>query len=188
MVSKVTQVEQSKPRININRVNLYLDIALVIAFAVEMEEHFTGLHNHELLGLAFGTALLIHIVLHWSWIVSVTKSFFAHLFHESRLNYVLNLALLIDMGVVVITGIIISRTLGLNLGGSDNGVIQPLHLLASHLSLILIGLHVALHWKWIVTHVQKYLLRLPQLLRRGVTPVPSEAAIQFSSSSTDTNA
>ena len=69
---------------------------LVIAVAVEMEEHFTGLHDHELLGLAFGFATLIHIALHWDWVVSITKRLFSKLFHESRLNYAFNLALFID--------------------------------------------------------------------------------------------
>ena len=52
-------------------------------------------------------------------------------------------------------GILISRTIGLAVPHLDG--MEPIHMLASHLSLILIGLHVALHWKWIVTHVQKYL-------------------------------
>lgn len=146
----------AKLRRNPNKLNLYLDLALCLAFIVEMEEHFTGLHNHELLGLGLGIAILIHVALHWDWVVSITKRFFSKLFHESRLNYGLNLALLIDMIVIVATGVLISRTLGLQLGVPES--VQSLHLLASHLSLVLIGLHVALHWKWIITHVQKYLV------------------------------
>jgi hypothetical protein len=143
-----------KLRRNPNKLNLYLDLALVIAFAVEMEEHFTGLHNHELLGLFFALVAIFHVILHWDWVVSITRRFFSKLFHESRLNYILNLALLIDMAVVVITGILISRTIGLSLNQQS---LTPIHMLASHLSLIIVGLHVALHWKWIVTHAQKYL-------------------------------
>lgn len=146
----------AKLRRNPNKLNLYLDLALCLAFVVEMEEHFTGLRIHELLGLAFGAAIFFHVVLHWDWVVNITKRFFSKLFHESRLNYALNLALLIDMIVIVMTGVLISRTLGLQLAVSE--AVQPLHLLASHLSLVLIGLHVALHWKWIITHTQKYLI------------------------------
>jgi hypothetical protein len=148
--------------INRTKLNLFLDIALALAFAVEMEERFTGLRNHELLGLAFGAALLMHIVLHWQWIVCTTKTFFRNVLHESRLNYVLNLALLVDFIVVVVTGVMISRTLGLNLG-IEGGIWQRVHVLAAELSLLFVGLHVALHWKWIVTHAKKYLFsfRLP---------------------------
>ncbi|MBI1255830.1 MAG: DUF4405 domain-containing protein [Chloroflexi bacterium] len=146
----------AKLRRNPNKLNLYLDVGLLIAFVVEMEEHFTGLHNHELLGLAFGLAILIHVALHWNWVVSITKRFFSKVFHESRLNYVLNVALFVDMAVIVVTGVLISRTIGLRL--AVPGIVEPIHLLSSYMSLVLIGLHVALHWKWIITHAQKYLL------------------------------
>lgn len=145
-----------KLRFNPNKLNLYLDIALVIAFVVEMETHFTGLHTHELLGLAFGIAILIHVALHWDWVESITRRFFSKVFHESRLNYVLNVALFADMTIIVVTGVLISKTLGLRFGVGE--ALEPIHLLSSYLSLVLIGLHVALHWKWIITHTQKYLL------------------------------
>ena len=164
----------AKLRRNPNKLNLYLDIVLLVAFVLEMEEHFTGLHNHELLGLAFGLAILIHVALHWNWVVGVTKRFFSKVFHESRLNYVLNLALFVDMAVITVTGILISRTLGLQFPRSQ--IVEPIHLLASYLSLVLIGLHVALHWKWIVTHAQKYLF--PTRLVGHTVPVSAKQVAQ----------
>ncbi len=56
-----------KRRISIHKVNLLLDIGIGIAFIVEEQIHWTGIRNHELLGLAFGLALLVHIALHWRW-------------------------------------------------------------------------------------------------------------------------
>lgn len=163
-----------KLRRNPNLHNLYLDLVLVIAFAVVMEEHFTGLHNHELLGLAFGIAILVHVVLHWNWVVSITRRFFSKVFHESRLNYLLNAALFIDMVVIIITGILISRTIGLSFNLAQT--LEPVHLLASYLSLVLIGLHVALHWKWIVTHTQKYLI--PSRLPGHAAPAAAKQVVQ----------
>ncbi len=152
-----------------NKLNLFLDLGLALTFAVVMEERFTGIHIHELLGLAIAVALVTHILLHWRWVVDVTRRFFHNLFQDSRLNYVLNMALFIDIAVVIVTGILISRTLGLKLGiGVENEFpLQLLHILSSHLSLVIVGLHVALHWKWIVTHSQKYLfnIRLPRRVR-----------------------
>jgi hypothetical protein len=162
-----------KVHINGNKVNLFLDITMALAFAVIMEERFTGLHLHELLGLAITVSFVTHLVLHWKWVVSITKRFFAKLFHESRLNYVLNLALFADIVVVIVTGIVVSKTLGLQIGlGPDiKFSLQIIHVAASHLSLVFTGLHIALHWKWILTHVQKYLLpgRIPL---RKPQPVP----------------
>jgi hypothetical protein len=164
----------AKLRRNPNKLNLYLDLVLVIAFVVEMEEHFTGLHNHELLGLAFGIAAVIHIALHWNWVVSITKRLFSKVFHESRLNYALNLALLIDMTVVVVTGVLISRTIGLSTPHMQ--ATETFHRLSSELSLVLVGLHVALHWKWIVTHSLKYLFP-SRVLGQG-SPVASKPVVQ----------
>ncbi|MCC6616066.1 MAG: DUF4405 domain-containing protein [Anaerolineae bacterium] len=147
-------------RISKNRLNLYLDLMLVLAFVVDLELRFTGLQIHELLGVFFGAALVIHLILHWSWIVSLTRTFFKKLVHESRLNYVLNIALFADVATLVVTGILISRTLGLDLSAvqQSSRAIEQIHRLTADLSLLIVALHVALHWKWIVTHARKYLL------------------------------
>ncbi len=153
-----------------NKLNLFLDLTIALVFVVEMEEHFTGLRIHELLGLAFGAGILVHLTLHWRWIVNITLRFFHKVFHESRLNYILNLALFADMLVVIVTGVLISRTLGLNFGG-ESRQLEQLHILSSQLSLIIVGLHVGLHWKWILAHSKKYLFRLPWPKRRASVPV-----------------
>ncbi len=147
-------------KLNMSKINLFLDLALALVFIVEMEEHFTGLANHELLGLVFGVMFLIHILFHWKWIVTITTQFLRKLIHESRVNYLLNLVLLVDMVVVSVTGIVISRTLGLNLGLERESSMnwQRIHIQASQISLILVGVHVGMHWKWIISHTRKYLL------------------------------
>jgi len=159
-----------------NRLNLFLDIALALAFVVVMEQRFTGLTLHELIGVAFGVGLLVHIVLHWRWILSITRRFFQKPLHPSRFNYALNLLLFADMLVIMVTGLGISRTLGLNLNLERSSMqnFERLHLLASNLSLLIVALHVGLHWKWIVNHAQRYIFRLPLGIgkRRALTPTP----------------
>jgi len=149
----------SKRKINKTKLNVYLDLLLTGIFVVEMEEHFTGLPLHEVLGLLFAVAFLLHIVLHWDWVASVTRTFFKQLLHESRLNYVLNVALFVDMAFVTVSGILISRTLGLNVALAEDfrRTLQTLHMVGSELVLIIVALHVALHWKWIRANASKYL-------------------------------
>ncbi len=157
-------------KINTTKLNLFLDMGLVLAFVVELERHFTGLRNHELIGVAIGVTLLTHIVLHWKWVWNITKNFFHNLFHSSRLSYILNAALLVDMAVIIVTGILISETLGLNLGVARDAqmTFKSLHVLASNFSLMLVGTHVAIHWKWILSNSKKYLFRIPGI--KGKTP------------------
>lgn len=165
-----------KRKINRNKLNLFLDIALTAIFVVDMEESFTGLNLHELLGLFFAALLVVHIILHWDWIVSITRTFFRKVFHESRLNYVLNVALFVDVVIMTITGIIISRTIGLSIPLSDNAdiLMETAHVVTAQLSLILTGLHVALHWKWILAHLKKYVFVFKRLTVSVRTPVAQE--------------
>jgi len=107
---------------NPTKLNLFIDIVMALAFVTVMELRFTGLQIHELLGLAIAVAFLTHIILHWRWVVSVTLRFFKQLFHESRLNYVLNLALFADLLLATVSGIVISRTLGLNFGSFERAL------------------------------------------------------------------
>ena len=150
------------PKLNIVKLNLFLDLGLALAFVVELERNFTGIRNHELIGITLGIALLIHILLHWKWVWSITKQFFRNLFHSSRLTYILNLTLMIDMVVIIVTGILISETLGLNLGiaRSSQMTFKSLHILASNFSLMLVATHVAIHWKWILSNTKKYIFRV----------------------------
>lgn len=152
--------EARKHKLNRTKVNLYLDIVLTVLFIVEMEEHFTGLALHELLGLFFGVVSIIHIILHWDWIVSLTRTFSKKLLHESRVNYVLNILLFIDMMLVTVSGILISKTLGLELGitSAAQETWKMIHFISSELVLVIVAVHVAMHWKWILTNTRKYVL------------------------------
>ena len=76
-------------------------------------------------------------------------------------NYILNLLLFVDIVVTAVSGILISKSalhfLGITLEASRG--MRGLHGTAANLSLVLIGLHVALHWSWIVNAVKKYVLQ-----------------------------
>ncbi|HEX2908873.1 MAG TPA: DUF4405 domain-containing protein [Phototrophicaceae bacterium] len=168
-------VAQERPivrkQINKTRWNVFLDLLLTATFIVELEEHFLGLALHELVGLFFGGAFILHIILHWDWIVNLTRTFFQKLLHESRFNYVLNILLFVAAALVTVTGILISRTLGLQLGLEQElqGTMKSLHMIGSELILVIVALHVALHWKWIKANAVKYLFGwLPKLGKRAV--------------------
>jgi Domain of unknown function (DUF4405) len=153
-----------------NKLNLFLDMALVLIFVVEMEVHFTGVHYHELLGLMISAVLAVHITLHWQWVVGVVKELFRKLFsvNKTRLKYTLNLILFIDIAVCIVTGILISRTLGLNFTFSQQ-ISHGLHTLSAQLSLILVGLHIATSWEWIAFNTKKYLFNFAFLQKQAIS-------------------
>lgn len=141
-------------------VNYLIDITIFVAILVALNPHMTGMAIHEWLSLAFGGAIIAHLLLHWQWIVAVTRRFLANVTWESRLNYLVNLLFFIDMTIIIFTGILISETalptLGISLAASHSWVM--LHKMASNLVVPILGIHVALHWRWIVNTTKRYLI------------------------------
>ena len=143
------------------KINFLVDSAIFVAFLVALEPRLTGMTLHEWLGIAFGAAIVAHLVLHWKWLVATTKRFFGRLNGNTRLNYLVNALFFINMTVVIFTGLMISETalpaLGIRL--SEGGALQRLHTLTADLVLYLLALHVALHWRWIVTTTHRYVVQ-----------------------------
>ena len=69
------------------KVNLFLDLALTVAFLVSLKPFLTGLAIHEWLGLAIGAALAIHTILHWRWVSGITQKLLAKLPLKTRVYY-----------------------------------------------------------------------------------------------------
>lgn len=151
-------MQATPKRANRNLVNLLVDVGIFIAALLALAPHFTGMAIHEWLSLALGAAIVGHLVLHWQWIVEVTKRFFSSAKWSARLNYILNTLLFIAMTVVIFTGLMISETIVplLGLTASHGGVYEQLHRLSADAIVYLIGLHVALHWSWIVKMVKRF--------------------------------
>jgi hypothetical protein len=172
-------MKQTLAQSNRNKTNLIVDGAIFVAFLVAMAPHFSGMAIHEWLGIAFGAAIVTHLLLHWQWLVEVTKRFFGKLQWSARINYLLNTLLFIDITLIIFSGLLISEValplIGVQLTGG--GVWRGLHKTGANLFVPLVGLHVALHWQWIVNVFKRFVItplaphRAPQL-GDGV-PVPA---------------
>lgn len=154
-------MKQAKKQLNQTKINLAVDSGIFIGFLVAEAPHFTGMAIHEWLGIAFGAAIITHLLLHWQWIVAITRRFFSDIPRQARLNYLLNLLLFIDITLTIYSGLMISKValpaLGLSLG--EGGAWRGIHTFAANLSLVLVGLHVALHWQWIVNAIKRYIVQ-----------------------------
>ncbi len=130
---------------------------------------------HEWLGLALTAALLTHLLFHWEWIVNLLKTFLKKLWHASRLNIVVDSLLFVAMTAAMLSGILISKsvlaTFGVQL--EVGRAWRSLHSLSADASILLVALHFALHWKWIVNNLQRYVFApLGGLFQR---PVPQNS-------------
>ena len=142
------------------KTNLTLDIAIFSAFLVASNPAFTGLAVHEWLSVAFAATLVLHLLFHWKWIATLTKTFFKNLLHASRLDYVVDGLLFVAMTAAMLSGLMISRNVMATLGISLPAVPawRSIHSLSSNLSLVLVAVHFGLHWKWVVTNVGRNIL------------------------------
>ena len=142
------------------KTNLILDLTMLGAFLAVSNPHLTGITVHEWLAVSLAGAVITHLLLHWNWIVNVGKEFFKKLWHQSRLNFVVNTLFFIAMTGTLFGGLMISQsvlsTLGIQLAVS--GAWKSIHFLMSDVSVIMLGVHFALHLKWVGTHINRYIL------------------------------
>jgi Domain of unknown function (DUF4405) len=147
------------------RLDFWLDLAIFVGFVVAYSFGFTGPAIHEWWGLAIGAVLLVHLTLQWDWVMRTTVRMFNPRGRD-KLIWLVNLALLASMTVCVLSGVLISSfalpEMGISI--SSNGAWSGLHHLTAELTLILVPIHAALRWRWIVS-VARHLARRGQRSR-----------------------
>lgn len=147
-------------KLNRTKVDLLVDAVIFVAFLIAGAPKFSGLAVHEWLSMALGAGFLTHLLLHWQWIVGITKKFFGKVSASARINYLLNLALFADMVTLIFSGLAISKVampaLGIQL--AESGAWKMLHHTTADAAVMIVGLHVALHWSWIVKTIKKHVI------------------------------
>jgi hypothetical protein len=141
---------------------LYLDLGLFVSFVAISVPQVTGITFHEWASFIFIPALLLHILLKWDWIVSVIRQTFKKLPDDTRFNHFWDLWLFVLMTTVIVSGIVISQKalpfFGIPLNNDPFWL--TIHHLSTALLLATIGIHLAMHWKWIVNAANRYVFRL----------------------------
>jgi len=153
--------------------NLAVDMLIVSGFLFATQPHLTGMAIHEWLGLGLAVGFLTHVLLHWRWVYESTRRLFGKLARQSRVNYLLNLALLAAFTLIIFSGLMISEEILplIGLQGVHGIVWKCLHTTVADAVVWLVALHIALHWKWIVTAAKKYLFGwLPKGRKQVETP------------------
>ncbi len=98
---------------------------------------------------------VIHIVLNWQWVKNIAKALFSSkLKARNKLMFWLDVLIFISMLTIIITGLFISEILfpGLRVEGF---AMKPLHEGMTYLALMLVGLHIGLNGRWLISVFKK---------------------------------
>ena len=60
------------------RLDFWLDAVLLVAYTLAYSLGFTGMATHEWLGIGLGVVLLVHLTLHWDWVIRITRKLLSH--------------------------------------------------------------------------------------------------------------
>lgn len=142
---------------------LILDTLLFLAMAVLLEPRFAGLAIHEWLGLAVLPPIILHILLAWPWIGTLAVRLRAKGAWRLRVNVFLNSLLFVTFVVVAFSGIMTSL-IALPAMGISPGNYASWRLLHREWEVylqVVVGLHIAMNWGWIVGAVRRHVLVRP---------------------------
>ena len=153
-----------------NITRLLLDLSTFITLLIVSAPRFTGNAVHEWLAIALSGAIVEHMLLNWNWVVEISSRLFTKAAQKSLFSYLLNWALFVCGILIILSGLMISKTvvpfLGLTLPAGASW--RQLHSLSTNIIMILMGLHVALHWNWIVNMFKR--MSAPRVSTHVATP------------------
>ncbi|PYE48348.1 DUF4405 domain-containing protein [Deinococcus yavapaiensis] len=150
-------LDQPLKKANMTRRNWQLDVLLLLVFMLVSAPMTTGIPLHEWLGLLIFAPLFYHLVWHWKWVVGVFTRSSRKLPGHTIFAKWFNLALFFMMLLAGVSGLMISEALLPMLGwmvGPDNFWLT-VHKASATLMMLLIGLHLTLHWRWIAQRLKR---------------------------------
>ncbi len=131
---------------------------MTILFVLLLNTFVTGLDFHEIAGLIILGLFIIHNLLNWRWIVGITKNLFnGKSKAKTIIIYIVDFLLMICMVLTVLSGIFISKVLFTSLVVSNVEFWSYIHKPIAYVCLILISIHLGLHWKYIMASFKKML-------------------------------
>ena len=126
-------------------------LALLLGFTIAYSYGWTGDVIHEWLGLGLAAAMLLHITLHWDWVLRTTRRLLRPRGRD-KLIWAVNLALLAAMTLCMTSGILISRVAlpYLDIFPAGGPFWSRMHELSAEATLGLVPVHLALRWRWLM--------------------------------------
>lgn len=163
-----------------NKLYLALDLTIAAAFLLSLGTGFAWLLSeagrsgfaplgiarrdwrdlHAWFSLVMIAGAVIHVALHWEWVVAMTRRLFQGQAKRARWNYILDGILGLTLVAVTVTGLPFLLAGGGYQGGRnpayraallglERGTLSDLHIGLGLGFLTLLVLHQVLHWSWI---------------------------------------
>ena len=120
-----------------------IDILMTVALMLLMSKQITEQAGHEYIGIIMFVLFLVHQYLNRRWYASLLKGKYSL---NRILSTLVNLSLLVSFVMTAFSGIIMSENFpSLNVEALTSFA-RETHLSCSYLSLVLMGIHLGLHW------------------------------------------
>jgi hypothetical protein len=144
-----------------NRKKLYIDIFVFLLFSTASAPQATGLAFHEWISLAFIPVIIIHLLMSWSWVVGTTLRVFKKRPGTVRFNHLWDTLLFVTMTNVIFSGVVVSEVVLPRMGIPivPDPFWLAVHDFSSKFFLLFLGIHLAMHWKWVVDGFKRYIAR-----------------------------
>lgn len=154
-------MQQPNQKFSLTRFKLILDLLVLALFITVNIPQLTGLAGHEWISFVFAAPFLVHLTMNWKWIVSVFSRLFQKLPGETRFNQIWDLLLFIMMTLVIFSGTVVSEkalpALGIHI--EIDPFWRSIHTGMANLLMLMFGVHLTMHWRWIVSNFRRYVLQ-----------------------------
>jgi hypothetical protein len=129
------------------RTNWWIDTTLFAGFLAAFFLSFTGVSLHQWIGVIGGVLAVYHLMQHIDWVETVSQRVFTMANANVQLKYLIDMVIMAGFILIVGTGVVISSWLSLSLTHYDIWLF--VHILVSIVTLLVLVIKLAMHWKWI---------------------------------------
>lgn len=172
---------------NKNTIKISLDVVMTVILLLLFNSHVYIMAFHEIVGLFICMLFIIHCLLNKKWISAITAKFSSKsLPSKVRFGYIIDLLLLISFLFIIISGIKTSQVLFPFIADAKDSPWRNIHHLFSGVSIILVGIHLGLHWNF-VSDMFKKMIRIPQKISKPLSIILMLALLVFGSYSIATS-
>lgn len=127
---------------------LILDLIMFIGMMLMYNKNAVSLDFHEIGGLIVLAIMLVHLFINGDWVKAVSKQLFdKNIPAKSKLSWGVDFLLLVCTIVMIVISLLISKKLFPAIG--NHAALNPIHFCVAVVFLVLVGIHIGLHFRFI---------------------------------------